>query len=102
MKHRHENDALSVDCLVRELRQEDKKVIIAYKPLGIDAFPQLSEESFLLVIMTDFQASMFETHSSRVVCIDSTHKTNPYGFKLVMLLCQMSLKMVSRTMVGMS
>ena len=33
--------------------------------------------------MTDFQATMFEKHSARVVCIDSNHKTNPYGFKLV-------------------
>ena len=33
--------------------------------------------------MTDFQATMFEKHSSRIVCVDSTHKTNPYGFKLV-------------------
>ena len=85
MKHQHENDALSVDHLVQELCQEDKKVIIAYKPQGKkdEAFPQLSEESFPLVIMTDFQDSMFEKHSSRVVCIDSTHKTHPYGFKLV-------------------
>ena len=26
---------------------------------------------------------MFEKFSQKVVCIDSTHKTNPYGFKLV-------------------
>ena len=64
MRHRHENDALSVDRLVQELRQEDKKVIIAYKPQGKkdEAFPQLSEESFLLVIMTDFQASISSQH----------------------------------------
>ena len=85
MKHRHENDALSVERLVRELQQEENSVVIAYKPQGKkdEAFPQLGEGSFLLVIMTDFQATMFEKHSARVVCIDSTHKTNPYGFKLV-------------------
>ena len=33
--------------------------------------------------MIDFQSTMFEKHSARVVCIDSNHKTNPYGFKLV-------------------
>ena len=84
MKHRHENDALSVDRLVCELRKEDK-VIIAYKPQGQtnEAYPQLREESFLLVIMTNFQAEMYEKHSNRVVCIDSTHNTNPNGFKLV-------------------
>ena len=84
MKHRHENDALSVDRLVCELRKEDK-VIIAYKPQGQtnEAYPQLREESFLLVIMTNFQAEMYEKHSNCVVCIDSTHNTNPNGFKLV-------------------
>ena len=33
--------------------------------------------------MTKFQASMFQKHSPKIVCVDSTHKTNPYGFKLV-------------------
>lgn len=33
--------------------------------------------------MTNFQAQMFEMFSHKVVCVDSTHKTNPYGFKLV-------------------
>ena len=85
MKHRHENDALSVERLVRELQQEENSVVIAYKPQGKkdEAFPQLGKGSFLLVIMTDFQATIFEKHSAGVVCIDSTHKTNPYGFKLV-------------------
>lgn len=84
-KHRHENDALSVDRLVKELSGEKESPIIAYKPQGRldEDFPQLKEESFLLVIMTDFQSQMFRKHSMKVVCVDSTHKTNPYGFKLV-------------------
>ena len=40
----------------------------------------LEKESFLLAIMTKFQAQMFEMFSHKVVCVDSTHKTNPYGF----------------------
>ena len=85
VKHRHDNDALSVDRLCRELKAEKECVVIAYKPQGMkdEGFPDLCEDSFLLVIMTKFQMSMFEKHSQRVVCIDSTHKTNPYGFKLV-------------------
>ena len=85
VKHRHENDALSVDRLCRELRREDESVIIAYKPQGkIDeAYPSLGEDSLLLVIMTNYQATAFEKHSRKIVCVDSTHKTNPYGFKLV-------------------
>lgn len=48
-----------------------------------DTYQYLDKDSFLLVIMTAFQAQMFEMFSRKVVCIDSTHKTNPYGFKLV-------------------
>ena len=79
LKHRHDNDALSVDHLCRELRAEKESVLIAYKPQGRkdEEYPSLGEDSFLLGIMTQFQATMFEKHSQRVVCIDSTHKTNP-------------------------
>ena len=48
-----------------------------------DTYQYLDKDSFLLVIMTAFQAQMFEMFSRKVVCIDSMHKTNPYGFKLV-------------------
>lgn len=48
-----------------------------------DNYKQLDSESFLLVVMTKFQAQMFEKFSCKIVCVDSTHKTNPYGFKLV-------------------
>ena len=74
-----------MDRLCRELRAEKESVLIAYKPQGRkdEEYPSLGEDSFLLGIMTQFQATMFEKHSQRVVGIDSTHKTNPYGFKLV-------------------
>jgi hypothetical protein len=76
---------MSVDRLCRELQKEDDSAIFAYKPQGSrnDNYPGLDEDSFLLVIMTQFQASMFQKHSHKIVCVDSTHKTNPYGFKLV-------------------
>ena len=84
LKHRHENDAVSVERLVCELEKEGN-LVLAYKPQGVtkEAFPQLREESFLLVIMTAFQSEMFKKHSARIVCVDSTHNTNPYGFKLL-------------------
>ena len=85
LKHRHNDDAVSVDRLVHELQQEEPSPIIAYKRQGVksDVYPKLSADNFLLVIMTKFQAEMFKKHSGRVVSVDSTHKTNPYGFKLV-------------------
>ena len=48
-----------------------------------DNYKQLDNESFLLVVMTKFKAYMFEKFSCKIVCVDSTHKTNPYRFKLV-------------------
>ena len=36
--------------------------------------------------MTEFQAQLFEEFGSKVVCVDSTHKTNEYKFKLITLL----------------
>lgn len=32
--------------------------------------------------MTDFQATMFQKFST-LICVDSTHKTNEYGYKLI-------------------
>ena len=85
VNHRHINDAVSVDRLFKELQNEEDSPVIAYKPQGMEDehYPGLREDSFLLVIMTKFQASMFQKHSHKIVCVDSTHKTNPYGFKLV-------------------
>lgn len=85
--HRHENDAISIDRIVRELNFEESSPVLAYKPRSIrkEEYPQLTEENFFLVIMTDFQATLFSEFSS-LGCVDSTHKTNEYGYKLITLL----------------
>ena len=83
-KHRHQNDAISVHRIVNELTQEKPSSIIAYKPHGVldKNYSQLEEKNFSLVIMTDFQATLFSEFSS-LLCLDSTHKTNEYGYKLI-------------------
>ena len=85
--HRHKNDALSVDRIVSELKTEEPCPVIAYKPCGKkdENYPLLREENFLIVLMTDFQADMFSQFST-MSCVDSTHKTNEYGYKLITLL----------------
>lgn len=85
--HRHKNDALSVDRIVKELKIEEPCPVIAYKPCGKKDknYPLLREENFLIVIMTDFQADIFSQFST-MACVDSTHKTNEYGYKLITLL----------------
>ena len=62
---------------------ENHSPVIAYKPCGKK--DELKEENFLVVIMTDFQANMFAKFST-LGCVDSTHKTNEYGYKLITLL----------------
>ena len=84
--HRHTNDAMSVDRIVQELQLEDPSPIVAYKPQGVlnADYPLLQESNFLLVLMTPFQADVFQNFSM-LGCIDSTHKTTQYGFKLITL-----------------
>ena len=86
IKHRHTDDAISVDRLVNELNQESPSPIIAYKQQGItNAQYLLPDDSFFLAIMTEFQMNIFEEFSAKIVCLDSTHRTNQYKHKLVTL-----------------
>jgi hypothetical protein len=48
-----------------------------------DTYECLDKDRFLLVMLTGFQAQNLEKFSHKVVGTDSTHKTTPYGFKLV-------------------
>lgn len=84
--HRHNNDAISVDRIVQELQLENPSPIIAYKPPGIlkEEYALLRESNFLVVLMTPFQADLFRSFCS-LACVDSTHKTNEYGYKLITL-----------------
>jgi len=73
-----------VDRIVKELELEEPSPVIAYKPRGVkdERYPLLTEENFLLILMTEFQATLFQKFST-FVCVDSTHKTNEYGYKLI-------------------
>lgn len=70
------------------MRKEDPSPILAYKRQGYKhpSFPSLAEDSFVLVLMTDFQAKVFNEYADKIVCVDATHKTNEYKFKLITLL----------------
>jgi len=62
--------------------------VLFYKPQTSEnaEHPLLQEESFLFILMTEFQAQLFEEFGSKLVCVDSTHKTNECKFKLITLL----------------
>ena len=59
LHHRHHDDAISDDRMVAELEAEPPSPIIGYKAQGIQhvKYPSLPDESFILFLMTDFQAS---------------------------------------------
>ena len=82
---RHSNDATSVQMIVNELRNEAYDPVLIHKPQNVKtpdcAF--LPEDAFVLAIQTEWQKELFEKFSSTVLCIDSTHGTNAYQFKLI-------------------
>ena len=82
---RHENDATSVSMMVAELKEEPFSPILIFKPQGIEdpTYPTLPAQSFLLAIQTQFQMELYRKHATTILCIDSTHGTNQYRFKLI-------------------
>ena len=75
-----------MDCIVQELRTEEKSPVIDYKAQGTSD-PDLSvpTDTFLLAIMTKFQAEMFNAFPERIACLDSTHCSNQCRLELVTL-----------------
>lgn len=82
---RHENDATSVDMIVQELEMEPFNPVLVYKRQGMvmPEYPTLGSDSFVLAIQTEFQMKLYREYSSKILCIDATHGTNAYRFKLI-------------------
>ena len=82
---RHPNDATSVSIMVAELKEESFNPILIFKPQGIKdpTYPYLPAESFVLALQTQFQREIYQKHATTILCIDSTHGTNQYRFKLI-------------------
>ena len=86
---RHHDDATSVAAWVEEMRgMGEDNVVLSYKPQGADDDTTgLKRDDFLIVLQTPIQAEMFKKFAEgKVVCIDATHGTNAYDFKLITLL----------------
>lgn len=85
--HRHTEDAISTDRIVHELQKENPTPVLLYKQQfqASPDHPSLTKDTFLIVVMTPFQAEIFTQFSHRILCLDSTHNTNQYGFKLITL-----------------
>ena len=87
---RHQDDATSVSIRVAELQQEPFNPILLFKPQGEpdSQHPTLSIESFILIMQTEFQMQLYRKYAHKILCIDSTHCTNAYRFKLISCLVQ--------------
>ena len=85
MIKRHKDDSISVTMMVSELKEEPFNPILVFKPQGSQdpGFPTLSAETFVLAIQTQFQMELYRRYATTILCIDSTHGTNQYRFKLI-------------------
>ena len=82
---RNKEDSASVEMFVSELSKEAFDPILLYKRQHHtdSRYPSLSAESFVLALQTEYQREMYQQHVGKVMCIDATHGTNQYGFKLI-------------------
>ena len=85
---RHKEDQLSVCAWVEEMEALDNNPIIAFKPQGkeCDGSLGVGRDDFILAIQTQFQRQLLATFGANIICMDATHKTNQYDFKLVTLI----------------
>ena len=82
---RHSNDSTSTTIRVKELQQENFDPILFFKEQGVfnSAYPELPDDSFVLAIQTEFQKQLYVKNAHKILCVDSTHGTNAYRFKLI-------------------
>ena len=82
---KHSDDAASVNMMVNELYNEVYNPVLLHKAQHIaePEYPSLPDDAFVLAMQTEWQRELYERFSGSVLCIDSTHGTNPYKFKLV-------------------
>lgn len=82
---RHQDDATSVSAIVNELREESFDPVLIYKPqhTKIPQYSSLPDDLFILGIQTKWQKELFEKYAETILCMDSTHGTNAYQFKVI-------------------
>ena len=82
---RNREDAVSVDMYVHELQKEQYNSVLLYKRQNESNpdYPTLPSASFVFAMQTEFQMNCYQEHATKVLCVDATHGTNAYGFKLI-------------------
>ena len=81
---RNREDAVSVDMFVNELQKEPYNPILLYKRQhdSNPSYSSLPKESFVFAMQTEFQ-DCYQQYATKILCVDATHGTNAYGFKLI-------------------
>ena len=88
---KHNDDTLSVSAWVEEFNTKGQgNPVILYKPQGqtsADNCFNLTADDFILPIQTPLQQEILKKCAkSNIVCVDATHKTNEYYFRLITVL----------------
>ncbi|KAI8482789.1 hypothetical protein Bbelb_394510 [Branchiostoma belcheri] len=87
----HKEDSTSIYLLLSKLQKEKYDPVLMYKPLNhavvvgedeIDDLPH-AQELFAVGIQTKEQLHMMQ--DKEVICLDATHGTNQYGYKVLTL-----------------
>lgn len=82
----HQNDKVSVQYWVEEMRNKVSNPVIYFKQQGLpDELGELRQEDFMIVLMTEPQRGLLKRLGTEKICIDSTHGTNLYDFQLTTL-----------------
>ncbi len=73
---------------VTELQHEEFNPVLYFKQqYTVDPnHPEFANDSFILMLQSEFQQQLYCLYASKIVCIDSTHGTNAYKFKLLTLM----------------
>ena len=81
----HEDNATSVNLLVNELCGEPYDPVLLYKPQHTTSpeFVAIPEDVLNLSIQTQWQMEVCVKHASTILCMDSTHGTNAYQYKVI-------------------
>ncbi len=71
-----------------ELQALEYDPVTIFKPQGQECVTDtcLAKNDFLLGIQTKFQSEMMKAFGDKLICMDATHGTNHYDFKLVTVL----------------
>ena len=85
------DDAKSVSLWVQYFNDNstNDNPVLLYKSQGTepdDDLKDLNKDDFVICIQTPFQLDMLREFGQEAVCVDSTHGTNVYDFKLITVL----------------